>query len=423
VPALSASRVDLSNALREASRTSSRPAGKHRVLLVIAETALASILVIGAGLSLKSLRRVGMIDPGFNPTGLLTFLVPAPASALARQDPYIFYQQAVEKIRGLPGVQAVTLARNVPLSGTDPSMPVAVDGGPLRVTDGGIVTRLRVIGPDYFRGFQTPLLQGRELTDEDTATSQPVVIVSKSLAQRYWPNTDPIGHHLRPNIADAPWYTVVGVAADVRHLGLDQGVEPTAYYPYTQIPKSVLPITESSMTVVLRTSSNITGLSEPIRQAVASVDKTVPVYQIQTAEQMLADSGSLRRFDMWLIGVFAALALVLAAVGVYGVMAFAVSQRTREIGILIALGAQRRDVLRMMMRQAVRIALAGVGVGIGGALALTRVMKSLLYEVSPTDVPTFGVVALMVFTLLLAACLVPSLRAMRIDPIGALRCE
>jgi putative ABC transport system permease protein len=423
VPALSASRVDVSNALREASRTSSRRTGKHRVLLVVAETALASILVIGAGLSLKSLWRVQMVEPGFNPAGLLTFVVPAPAATLTRQEPYIFYQRAAKKIRGLPGVQVVTLARNVPLSSTDPSMPVAVDGGPPRVTDGQIVTRLRVIGPDYFRGFQTPLLRGRELNDEDTATSLHVVIVSKSLAQRYWPNTDPIGHHLRPNIADAPWYTVVGVAADVRHLGLDQGVEPTAYYPYTQIPKSVIPITESSMTIVLRTSSNIAALSGSIRRAVATVDKTVPVCQMQTAEQMLADSGSLRRFDMWLIGVFAALALVLAAVGVYSVMAYAVSQRTREIGILVTLGAQRRDVLQMVMRQGPRMALVGVGVGVGGALALTRVMKSLLYEVSPTDVPTFGVVVLIVLALLLAACVVPSLRATRIDPIVALRCE
>jgi hypothetical protein len=190
----------------------------------------------------------------------------------------------------------------------------------------------------------------------------------------------------------------------------------------TQIPKSVILITENSMTVVLRTSG-VAGLSESIRRAVASVDNTVAVYQVQTAEQMIADSGSLRRFDMWLIGVFAAMALVLAAVGVYGVMAYAVSQRTREIGILIALGAQRRDVLRMVMQQGARMALIGVGAGVGGALVLTRVMKSLLYEVSPTDLPTFGVVALIVLALLLAACLVPSLRATRIDPIVALRCE
>jgi putative ABC transport system permease protein len=422
-PAISSARVDVSSALRQGSRGSSRSTGKHRVLLVVAETALASILLIGAGLSLKSLWRVEMVEPGFNPEGLLTFLVPAPAPILAQQQPYVFYERLAEKIRALPGVQEVTLARNVPLSGTDPSMPVAVDGGAPSVTDGEIVTRLRVIGPGYFRGFQTPILQGRELTNEDTAASQPVVVVSKSLAQRYWPSVDPIGHHLRPNITDAPWYTVVGVAADVRHLGLDQGVEPTAYYPYTQVPKSMITILEGSMTVVLRASANVAGLRESIRDAVAQVDKTVPVYQMQTAEQMIADSGSLRRFDMWLIGVFAALALLLAGIGVYGVMAYSVSLRTREIGILIALGAQRLDVLRMVILQGARMALAGVGVGVAGALALTRIMKSLLYEVSPTDVATFGLVAVGVLLLILVACFVPSLRATRIDPIVSLRSE
>jgi putative ABC transport system permease protein len=422
-PALSASRVDVNNALREASRTASRSSGRHRSALVIAETALASMLLIGAGLSFKSLLRVGMVQPGFNPTNLLTFVVSAPPPLLDQGQPYRFYQQVAEKIRTLPGVQAVTIARNVPLSGTDPSMPVAVDGGAPQLTDGQIVTRLRVIGPRYFRGFQTPLLRGRELTDQDSPTSQPVVIVSKSLAQRYWPNADPLGHHLRPNIADAPWYTVIGVAAEVRHLGLDQGTEPTAYYPYTQMPKSVVAISERTMTIVLRASGNPATLQQSIRQAVASVDKTVPVYQIQTADQMLADSGSLRRFDMWLIGLFAALALILAAVGVYGVTAYSVVQRTREIGILVALGAQRLHILRMVVLQGTRMAALGVVLGIAGALVLTRVMASLLYEVSPTDFPTFALVALMVFFLTLAASLIPSLRATRIDPIVALRCE
>ncbi|MBZ5521026.1 MAG: ABC transporter permease [Acidobacteriia bacterium] len=420
-PALTASRADVSNVLREAARNSSRSMGKHRAALAIAETAIACMLLIGAGLALKSLWRVGRVDLGFNPDGLLTFQVAAPASA--RPQPWIFYQQVAEKVRVLPGVQEAFLARNVPLSGTDPSMPVAVDGGALQSTDGQIVTRLRVIGPGYFHGFQTPLLQGRELTEDDTAASQPVVVVSESLVQRYWPNTNPIGHRLRPNIADAPWYTVVGVAGDVRHLGLDTPIEPTAYYPYTQMPASVLAIIASYMTVVVRSRGAITGLTGSIRNAVAAVDKTVPVYQVQTVDQLISDSGSLRRFDMWLFGVFAGLALVLAAVGVYGVMAYTVSQRTREIGILMALGAQRRDVMRMVVLQGARIALAGVVIGLASALALTRIMASLLYEVSPTDLWTFSSVAALVLCLILLACFVPAMRATRIDPMIALRYE
>ncbi len=420
-PALSTSRVDVSNALREASRSAGRSGGRHRTVLVVAETALASILLIGAGLSLKSLWKVSKVEPGFNPRGLLTFRISAPARL--KSQPYIFYQQVAEKVGALPGVQSAVLARDVPMSGTDPSMPVAVDGKSPQVTDGQIVTRLRIIGPDYFRGFQTPLLRGREFTADDAATSQPVVIVSQSLAERYWPKQDPIGRSLRPNIADAPWYTVVGVAADVRHWALDVDIEPTAYYNYTQVPKSMIGLLEGFMTVTVRTAGGEVGLLDSVRHAVAEVDKTIPVYQVKAVEEMLADAGSLRRFDMWLLGAFAGLALTLAAVGVYGVMAYLVAQRTREIGIRMALGARRADVMRMIVAHGARMAIAGVAAGVIGAFALTRIMASLLYQVSPTDLWTFFFVAAAVLVFILIACYVPSLRATRVDPNVALRCE
>jgi predicted permease len=420
-PALSTSRVDVSNALREAARTVGRSGGRHRTVLVVAETALACILLIGAGLSLKSLWKVSQVEPGFNPRGLLTFRISAPARL--KDQPYVFYQQVAEKVGVLPGVQASVLARDVPMSGTDPSMPVAVDGKTPQVTDGQIVTRLRIIGPDYFHGFQTPLLRGREFRQDDSANSQPVVIVSQSLADRYWPKEDPIGRTLRPNIADAAWYTVVGVAADVRHWGLDVDIEPTAYYNYVQMPKSMIGILEGSMTVIVRTAGGETGLLDSVRHAVAEIDKTVPVYQVKTVEDMLSEAGSLRRFDMWLFGAFAALALTLAAIGVYGVMAYLVAQRTREIGIRMALGAKRGDVMRMIVGHGAKMAIAGVAVGIVGAFVLTRVMASLLYEVSPTDLWTFFFVSATVFLFILVACYVPSLRATRVDPNIALRCE
>jgi predicted permease len=420
LPALATSRVDVSHALREVSRGTSRAGGRHRVVLVVIETALASILLIGAGLSLKSLWKVSQVDPGFNPSGLLTFRISAPASAA--KDPYLFYQQVVQRVSALPGVQAAVVARNIPMSGTDPSMPVGVDGQAPQVTDGQVVTRLRVIGPGYFRSFQTPLLRGREFTESDTAASQPVAIVSQSLAQRYWPNQSPLGRTLKPNIADAPWYTVIGVAADVRHLGLDTDVEPTAYYPYTQIARSVAPLAERFTTVVVR-SSNPASVAGAVRGAVTEVDKTVPVYDMRTMDDMLLDDGSLRRFDMSLFGAFAGLALLLAAIGVYGVMAYSVAQRTREIGIRMALGATRRDVLRLVVGQGVNMALAGVAAGVVGAFGLTRLMAALLYQVSPTDVWTFVLVSLTVVTLILLACYVPSRRATLVDPNLALRCE
>jgi len=420
LPALATSRVDVSHALREVSRGTSRAGGRHRLVLVVIETALASILLIGAGLSLKSLWKVSQVDPGFNPSGLLTFRISAPASAA--RDPYLFYQQVVQRVSALPGVQAAVVARNIPMSGTDPSMPVGVDGQAPQVTDGQVVTRLRLIGPGYFRSFQTPLLRGRELTDNDTAASQPVAIVSQSLAQRYWPNQNPLGRTLKPNIADAPWYTVIGVAADVRHLGLDTDVEPTAYYPYTQIARSVAPLIKRFTTVVVR-SSNPASVAGAVRGAVAEVDKTVPVYDMRTMDDMLLDDGSLRRFDMSLFGAFAGLALLLAAIGIYGVMAYSVAQRTREIGIRMALGATRRDILRLVVGQGVNMALAGVAAGVAGAFALTRLMAALLYQVSPTDVWTFVLVSLTVVTLILLACYVPSRRATLVDPNLALRCE
>ena len=421
-PAFATSRVDLSNALREAGRGTGRSTGKHRAVLVVVETALASVLLIGAGLSLKSLWKVAKVDPGFNSTGLITFRISVPTEM--KRQPAIFYQEVLEKLRALPGVESAVLARDVPMSGTDPSMPVAVDGNAPQVTDGEIVTRLRVIGPGYFHSFQTPLLRGREFGDSDSANSQPVVIVSETLAQRYWPGKDPVGRSLKPNIADAPWYRVVGVAADVRHWAQDVGTEPTAYYPYTQIPERMAPLLVARyMTVIVRAPTQTAGLMDSIRQAVASVNKTVPVYQVKTVEDLLADSGALRRFDMWLLSAFAALALSLAAVGVYGVMAYLVSQRTREIGIRMALGARRSDVLRLIMSHGLKLSLAGVLVGTAGAAALTRAMVSLLYEVSPTDVATFVLVSCAVLMFILLACYVPSLRATRVDPNVALRQE
>jgi putative ABC transport system permease protein len=420
LPALTTSRVDVSNALRQVTRGTSSSTGKHRIALVTLETALACVLLIGAGLSLKSLWKVSRVDPGFNPSGLLTFRISAPASYEER--PYQFYQQVAEKVSALPRVQSAVLARNIPFSGMDPSMSVGVDGQEAKVTDGQVITRLRIIGPGYFRSLQTPLLRGREFNDGDSANSVPSVIVSQSLAQRNWPNQNPIGRTLKPNIADAPWYTVVGVAGDVRHLGLDADIEPTAYYPYTQLPKSVAVLSGKSITVVVR-SSNLSGLADAVRRAVAAVDRTVPVYDLQTMDQMLIDAGSLRRFDMWLFAVFAGLALVLAAIGVYGVMAYSVSQRTREIGIRMALGATRQNILRMVLGQGVKMALAGVVVGAAGAAALTRLMADLLYQVSPTDVWTFALVSLTVVGCILLACYVPSRRATKVDPNVALRYE
>jgi putative ABC transport system permease protein len=408
-------------ALKEGARGSSGGFGKHRVILVITETALASILLIGAGLSLKSLWRAERVDPGFNPAGELTFRIAAPSQFKGEQIP-LFYQQVLERVRALPGVQSAVLARNLPMSGVDPSMAITIEGTAPPPSQVPVITRFRAIGPDYFSGLQTSLLSGREFTEHDTAASPKVAIVSQSLAKLYWPKENPLGKRLKPEVTGSEWCTVVGVVADVRHWAADVDVEPTAHYPYTQVPEAFLPLLEGNMAIAVR-SRNAAGLLSSIRAAVAEVDKTVPVYDVKSMEEMVAESGSLRRFDMWLIGAFATLALTLAGLGIYGVMAYSVSQRTREIGIRIALGAQGWNVLRLIMEQGAKLALAGVVVGLVGAFALTRVMASLLFGVSPTDLGTFSVVPFMVFILILVGCYVPARRATRLDPVVALREE
>ncbi len=420
-PAWEGSKANVTEAMKEGSRGSSGGFGKQRAALVVMETALASMLFIGAGLSLRSLWRAEMVSLGFNPEGVLTFRIAAPAEFSEQRIP-LFYQQVVDRLRSLPGVQSAVLARNLPMSGTDPSMPITIEGTPPPPSEVPIVARLRAIGPDYFSGLQTPLFAGHEFTEHDTAASPRVVIVSESLAKLYWPNQNALCKRLKPGMPGGDWCVVVGVAADVHHWAADVDIEPTAYYPYTQVPVEFLPLLEGNMSIAVR-SQNSAGLLSSIRTALDEVDKTVPLYDVKGMEEMVVDSSSLRRFDMWLIGTFAGLALALAAVGIYGVIAYAVSQRTREIGIRIALGAQRRDVLRLIMGQGAKLALAGVITGLFGGFVLSRLMSSLLFGVSPRDWATFSVVPWMVLALILAGCYLPARRATRVDPVIALRYE
>ena len=421
-PAWEGSRASASEALKEGSRGSSGALGKHRVVLVATETALASILLIGAGLSLRSLWRMDSVNPGFNPADVLTFRIAAPAQYSGARIP-LFYQDVLEHVKSRPGVQSAVLARNLPMSGIDPSMPIEIQGTPPSPSQMPIVTRLRAVGPGYFRGLQISLLSGREFTEHDTATSPKVAIVSQSLAKLFWPGQNAIGKSLKPKMPGGDWCTVVGVAADVLHWAADvTDVEPTVYYAYTQLPDSFLPLLEGSMSIAVR-SKNSSGLLSSIQSAVAEVNKTVPVYKVQGMEQMVADAGSLRRFDLWLVGSFAGLALSLAAIGVYGVMAYSVSHRTREIGIRMALGAQQAGVLRLILAQGAKLAVIGVAAGLIGAFVLTRLMASLLYGVSPRDWATFSVVPWIVLAMIIAGCYIPARRAAKLDPVKALREE
>jgi predicted permease len=421
-PAIEAARLDINDGLREHGGFTSRGFGRHRSMLVIGETALACMLLICAGLALRSLWSLRNVELGFVPKNVLTFRIAAPRQ-LTGPGISEFYQQIVERIRAVPGVQSAAVARDFPLSGTDPSMPILTEGKTPATVQGEIVTRFRVVSDDYFRTLEIPLLQGRTFVDRDTASSATVAIVSESLARKYWPGESPVGKRLKPKFAGSSWCVVVGVVADVRHWGTDVDIEPTAYYPYTQVPDSMRPLIEANMGIALRSSLAQSGLLRSINAAAAAVNQNVPLYDVKTMDSMLADAGSLRNFDLSLLAAFSLLALSLAAVGVYAVMAYSVSQRTREIGIRIALGAHSRDVLRLILRQGAGLAIAGSLIGVAGAVLLRKIMASLLYGLSANDPLILSIVPCVMVLVLLLACWLPARRAAEIDPIVALRSE
>jgi putative ABC transport system permease protein len=421
-PAIEAARIDVNESLREQASSGRRGFGRQRSLLVIVETALSCMLLIATGLALRSLWSLRNVELGFVPRNVLTFRVAAP-SRLETQGLPDFYRQTVEQIRAVPGVESAAVARDFPLGGTDPSTPILTEGQAPSPVPGEIVTRYRAVGDDYFHTLQIPMLQGRAFGPGDTASSPAVAIVSESLARKYWPGENAVGKRLKPKIAGSSWCVVVGVAADVRHWGADVVIEPTAYYPYSQVPESTRSLVEANMGIAIRSRMAQAELLKSINAAVAKVNQNVPVYGVKTMDSMVSDSGSLRNFDLWLLTAFSLLALSLAAVGVYAVMAFSVSQRTREIGIRMALGANSRDVMRLVLRQGARLAIAGAIAGVVSAFFLRRIMASFLFGLSANDPIVMSIVPCLMVLVILMACWLPARRATRIDPMVALRYE
>jgi putative ABC transport system permease protein len=421
-PAIEASRMDVNDSLREHGGSSGRGSGRTRSILVMIETALACMLLIGTGLALKSLWTLRDVQLGFIPEHVLTFRIAAP-SQLAGAGISDFYHDVAARVRALPGVESAAVARDFPLSGTDPSMPIDTESSTAAPVQGEVVTRFRAVGADYFHTLQIPLLRGHAFSEQDSATTSPVAVVSESLARKYWPGESAIGKRIKPRFAGSSWYTVVGVAADVRHWGAAVAIEPTAYYPYAQIPDSIRGLVEANMGIAVRSRLAQNDLLHSIQMAVAAVDSQVPVYEVKTLDSMAADSDSLRNFDLLLLGGFSLLALTLAAVGVYAVMAYSVSQRTREIGIRIALGAHSRDVLRLVIRQSARLAIAGCAIGVAAAFLLRKVMASLLYGLSANDPLVLCLVPCVMMAVILVASWLPARKATRIDPVTTLRYE
>jgi putative ABC transport system permease protein len=420
VPAFALSKPDLNASLKESSRGSTEGSRSHRLrgLLVATEFSLAFVLVIGATLMVKTLIRLSHFSLGFNPDHVLTMHIPLGGPQYkSHRDEAEFFQRLLAQVEALPGVQAASVASGLPIDNwagmgfvrEDDSHPA-----PELMPDANYL----VIAPQYFRTMGIPLRAGRTFSDGDTEESQRVVIVNEELARRNWPGQDPIGKRLRSQGDKMPWLTVVGVARNVRTNGPDADFQAELYIPYTQYPWLLSP-----RFVVVRTSVAPLALASSIRREVLTLDKNQPISDIRTLDQVAGESSAQRQFLMVLLGIFAGLALILAGVGVYGVLAYSVARRTHEIGIRMALGAVRGDVMKLVLAQGLRFALFGVLAGLAGALLLTRVLTSLLFGVSPTDPVTFGLVTVLLALVAFLACYIPARRATKVDPMVALRYE
>ena len=422
VPSLQTSKPDLNSTLKEGGRGTTGGAGGVRVrnLLVVSEIALSLVLLLGAGLLIRSFIRLQQFDLGFNPDNLATMRIQLPGSKY-REPAQVdaFYKQLLERIEALPGVQSVGAISAVFLDDTPNSTNFSIEGRPVPTGTDAIEVPLDSVSSGYFRTMGIPLQRGREFDERDVRGSTPVVIVNETFARRFFPDEDPLGKRFVYGGAgpdNNEWITIVGVVGDMRRTGFDRPVRPETFLPQSQNPSGTL-------TIVARTAGKPESLSGTLRAEVWAVDRDQSVFDLKTMHQTLSEMSSQRRFNMLLLGVFAALALTLAAVGIYGVMSYSVAQRTHEIGIRMALGARGNDVLGMVVRRGMVLASAGIGVGLIGAIALTRLMSSLLYGVSATDPLTFVVIPMVLAAVALGACFVPARRATKVDPMIALRYE
>jgi putative ABC transport system permease protein len=425
-PAIHTVTPDVHGALKEGGRGTTADRGSHalRRSLVVTEVALALTLLTGAGLLLKSFARLQGVDPGFDPTNLLTFNIALPQTRYANDTTQAgFFDQVLPAIARVPGVLDVGATSVMPFGGSWSTGSFEIEGYQPPENQPGPWGDIRVVSPQFFETMRIPLLRGRYLTDQDRDRSRPVAVIDQEFVRRYWPNVDPLGKRFTFGPPDGvtdttqnEWIEVVGVVGHTAHEGLDADARLQLYLPYRQV-------TFPFMAVAVRTQGNPERYVNLVRQAVRSVDPDQPISGVSNMEELLSKSVGQRRLSMMLLSLFSGIALVLASIGIYGVMSYSVTQRARELGVRIALGADRGTVLRLVLRQGMKLALLGIGIGLGAALALTRLIESQLYGVAATDPATFGLVAAVLATTALLANLIPAVRAMRTDPAVILREE
>ncbi|MGH9840537.1 MAG: ABC transporter permease [Blastocatellia bacterium] len=428
VPALRAAQTDLHVGLKEGGRGSGEGIGRSRLRsgLVVTEMALALLLLAGAGLLINSFWRLQRVNPGFKSEGLLTLALAPQATAYQNPEHITaLYERLFEKLQALPGVQAMAAANPLPLTGNNNTL-MQIDGRPFDPNGTNLSTGFTVVTPAYFQTMGVRLLRGRQFNDGDQESALPVAVISEALARAQWPGAEPIGQRVRlldapPEQATTQYMTIVGVVADVKNQGLNAAPRQEMYVPLRQQASSGGGF--RSMALVLRTATEPLGLAHTVRQTVWSVDRNIPISSVRTMEQILAAGVARQRFNATLLGVFALVALCLSTAGIYGVIAYSVSRRTHEIGIRMALGARGADVLKLVVKQGMTLALGGVALGLAASFALTRSLKTLLFGVSATDPLTFVVITLLLTFVALLACWIPARRATKVDPMVALRCE
>jgi len=432
LPALRSARVDLAETFRDGDRGSTEGRGKHRLrsALVASEFALALVLLTGAGLMIRSVVALQRIDPGLDPHNVLTMIVST--SGTKEADPRLrqaFFTDALDRVRATPGVESASYINHLPIAGDSWGFSFRIEGRPKPAPGDSPSAIYRVVFPGYFRAMRIPLLRGRDIVNSDRIDAAPVVIINEIMAKRHWPNDDALGKRI--SIDDSTWATVVGIAKNMVQQDWGAPPEPEMFFPYAQ-QRVFLTGTASRyayLTLVARVACgarercNPAAFTTPIIRAIREIDRNVPISNVQTMSSVANQATAESRFYLVLLGAFAAIALTLAAVGIYGVMSYSVTRRTHEIGIRIALGAEQGTVLRFIVRQGMTVALVGAGVGLVAAFALTRLMGRLLFGVGPTDPTTFAVVTTTLCAVALAASYLPARRATRVDPLTALRSD
>lgn len=424
-PAITSARIDLNSVLRASGRGSSSDSARTllRNGLVVGEVALTMVLLTGCGLLLHSLWALEQVDRGYQVDQLLTFKIALPDTRYKELAVGRFYQHLLESINTLPGVVNAGMTRDVPLSGTNPTLNFVIEGAPELEAANQPRARFRLASAGYFEALRIPLIRGRYFEKSDIETSRPVVIINEAVAHQMFPGRDPLGRRIQCGFEGSPFATIVGIVKNTRSVGLDSEPDPETFYPYLQVTPAMMGFVESSATIVVRAKGDPDSLISSMRGAVRQLDPDLAVFQVKTMEEMLAASVAQPRFRTLLIVAFAVSALLLAMIGLYGVLAYSVAQRTQEIGVRMALGADAGDVLRLVVGQGMRLAAIGAAIGITASLFLTRLIEKLLFGVKPYDAAAFIAMPLLLLAVTALATYLPARRALKIDPLDALRSE